>query len=290
MLRSSAATSATIALANTDANRLQAIYTINSMLAQIAAGHEASKLLPLVLRATANALQAERASLFITDKHLMVQESWFLSGKGLPRSGNKDFALSLMANGLVGHVVRTRQSIIVADTTADDRWLAQEGDAASEAAWSVIGVPLAVMTEGVTFGAMLVSRPGIAQYQEEDVSLLNSVAGQLASTLGLNHLHAENVQHAQEIAAFMEAMAGIASTFEVETIYSLITQHLVNLTRLELGVLLTWDGQKGMLANRLGYKHGRGQTTQLLNLTTSHLLSRPCPSPPLPATTSQPHQ
>jgi two-component system, NtrC family, sensor histidine kinase KinB len=172
----------------------------------------------------------------------------------------------------VGHVVRTRQSIIVADTTADDRWLAQEGDAASEAAWSVIGVPLAVMTEGVTFGAMLVSRPGVAQYQEEDVSLLNSVAGQLASTLGLNHLHAENVQHAQEIAAFMEAMAGIASTFEVETIYSLITQHLVNLTRLELGVLLTWEATKGMLANRLGYKHGRGQTTQLLNLTTSHLL------------------
>ncbi|MCA9979675.1 MAG: GAF domain-containing protein, partial [Anaerolineales bacterium] len=220
------------------------------MLAQVSAGQEAERMLPLVLRAVANVLEAQRGSLFITDEHLVVQASWFLDGHGLAELGEADFALNLIENGLVGHVMRLGESILVGDTMSDERWLKQVGDDASTSTWSAIGVPLATLARGITLGAIVLARPGADQYNEDDVIMLNSIAAQLASTLGVNHLQAETNQHSEEIVAFMETTAAISATLDVDKINTLVTQHLVQLTNMDSCILVDWDEKASSFRSR----------------------------------------
>lgn len=233
-----------------DSQRLQALYTINSMLAQLSAGREAERMMPLILRAIANALDAHRASLFITDKNLLVQESWFVAGRGMPTKGDNDYALNLLENGFVGHIVRTAESTIIGDTMSDPLWFRNHDDPSATNSWSAIGVPLAILAQGMTLGAIILSCPGLDQYNEDDVTMLNSIAAQIASTLGVNRLQTENSQHAQEITAFMEATAGISATLEADKINDLVTKHLVKLTHVDMGILVAWDEQASAFLSR----------------------------------------
>lgn len=254
--------------------RLQALYTINSMLAQVSAGREAKRMLPLVLRAVANALDAHKASLFITDEHLMVQDSWFLEGGGMPQPGDADYALNLIENGLAGHVARSGESIIVGDTMTDERWLRQPGHDASDNIWSAVAVPLSILAKGITLGVILVARPGADEYDEDDLTLLNSVAAQLASTLGVNRLQAENSQHSHEITAFMEATAAISSTLDVNRINYLIVRHLVKLTDLDMGLLVDWDEHASAFISRNVVVRGEPESQQTYDLGQSSLLQQ----------------
>ncbi len=259
-------------LTNNDSHRLQALYTINSMLAQVSAGRDAERMMPLILRAVANVLDAHRASLFITDKNLIVQESWFVEGRGMPVKSDVDFALNLVENGLVGHVVRTGESTLVGDTMTDEHWLRDPDDEPTLSSWSAIGVPLSTLARGITLGAIILARPGLDQYHEDDVTMLNSIAAQIASTLGVNNLQTENSQHAQEITAFMEATARISASLEVDKINTLVTKHLVELTHVDMGMLVAWDEQASAFISRNVYAQRDRQELGALDLGQASLL------------------
>jgi NtrC-family two-component system sensor histidine kinase KinB len=255
-----------------DSSRLQALYTINSMLAQVSPGRGVERTLPLILRAVANALDAHLGSLFITDEHLMVQDSWFLEGSGMPKQGDTDFALNLIQNGLAGHVVRNGESAVVGDTMSDPRWLQRKGDAATESTWSSIAVPLSTLARGMTLGAIVLARPGVDQYDEDDLILLNSVAAQIASTLGVDHLETENRQHSEEIGSFLEATTAISATLDVRKINTLVIKHLVKLTNVEVGALVDWDEVASSFKSNHVYTHSYNGSDTAFDLGQSSLL------------------
>jgi putative methionine-R-sulfoxide reductase with GAF domain len=79
----------------------------------------------------------------------------------------------LIQQGLAGWVVRTRQPILINDTTADQRWLCRTWEERERQSRSAMGVPL-IDTDRIV-GVLTLARPQPRVFTEADVALVSEM-------------------------------------------------------------------------------------------------------------------
>src|SRR5690606_1760921 len=105
--------------------------------------------------------------------------------------------------------------------------LSDAGPGDSHDGWSVLCSPLVVPSR--VLGAITVSRAGVAQYEQDDIDLLNAISNQTASTIESARLYQESQRWADELAALLSATAVVSSSLELEEVLAGVAQHLTRL-------------------------------------------------------------
>lgn len=236
---------------NREADRLQTLYVVNDMLKQVVAeGLEINTVLPRILRVALEELGAASGTIIILNDQQRPEYAWVLrDGKLETREG--PFIEKIVQDGLFAWTMETKESAIVTDTRTDERWLPNTEHATMDEAWSAICAPLVIRAKPV--GAITMSRPGVAQFERDDVDLLNAIANQTASTIESARLYKESRRRAEELAALVNATAVVSSTLELGEVLGGVAGQMARLIKVDACMLFDTDAGTMQLEQRMLY-------------------------------------
>lgn len=234
-----------------EAGRLQTLYLVNDLLKQVVAeGLDFDTVLPRLLALACAELQAFSASIIILNEQHKAEYAWYLR-EGVLQTVDAALLDRLVERSLFAWVMHNREPAIVDDTRYDERWLSDAGPGDSHDGWSVLCSPLVVPSR--VLGAITVSRAGVAQYEQDDIDLLNAISNQTASTIESARLYQESQRWADELAALLSATAVVSSSLELEEVLAGVAQHLTRLMKVSGCMLLDGDRDDMRLEQRMFY-------------------------------------
>ena len=203
---------------------LQLLYIVNDMLRQAEAdGLNIDVILPRVLRVAAVELNASSGSIIITDPKRGVEHGWHVDGEASYETDYMPFVEEVMSHGIAGIATRTHQTVSIENTLDDDRWLPRPNHITAREAWSAISAPLIARKKAV--GAITLTKPGIAQFDNDDISLLFAIATQAANNIENARLYADSQRQLRESELFNIASKAINSSLDVtEVMQSMLSQ------------------------------------------------------------------
>lgn len=230
---------------NREADRLQTLYVVNDMLKQVVAeGLEINTVLPRILRVALEELGATSGTIIILNDQQHPEYAWVLrDGELETREG--PFLEKIVQDGLFAWTMETKESAIVSDTRTDERWLPNAEHATMDEAWSAICAPLVIRANPV--GAITMSRPGVAQFEQDDVDLLNAIANQTASTIESARLYKESRRRADELAALVKATAVVSGSLELGEVLEGVAGQMARLIKVDACMLFDTDTDAGTM-------------------------------------------
>lgn len=130
-------------------------------------------LLHRILQLTVDSIGASSGSFLVVDAEGNVTDGLLAYGGQITASPKKELA-NVFKEGLAGWVYKNQQSVLVADTRGDPRWLPRAWEEGPNSSRSVISVPL--IAQNKVTGLLTLARNHNGQFNEADLSLLTSVA------------------------------------------------------------------------------------------------------------------
>lgn len=203
---------------------LQILYVINDMLKQAEAdGLDIHVILPRILQVAALELKAQAGSILIVNANQDVEHAWVIDADDEYTANYAPWLREVVESGLAGEAIRSRKPILVPDTLSDPRWLKSPNDPKSKNSWSVLCVPLMVRKRAI--GAITLTKPGIAEYIESDLDLLDAIGAQAAGTIENARLY-ENAQYQLQVTQLLnKASQVVNSTLDLnDAMQALLTQ------------------------------------------------------------------
>jgi len=172
--------------------------TVNSHL-------ELDDVLRSIMAVATEVLQAEAASLVLVDEE--TDELEFHVATGEKAESLSAFRLK-RGTGIVGHVIESREPIIVNDAQSDPRFYSKVDDGTGFVTRSILCVPMA--RGNSVWGAIeVLNRIGDQPFTTEDQTLCEAISGQAAIALENAMLHKQLLEH-ERLAAVGETVAGLA--------------------------------------------------------------------------------
>ncbi len=138
---------------------------------------------------------AEHSSLFLLDEERRVVSSILARGQVDARRA-QSLVGKVMNRGLAGWVCDHRQSVLIADTTQDDRWLTLPNQPYT--ARSVLSVPIQAGDALLGILTLMHSRP--AHFSDEHLALMEAAADQMALALRNAQMFEAQARLAEELA------------------------------------------------------------------------------------------
>lgn len=204
--------------------RLQALYAVSNILTQVEAdGRNLDQILPRALHVIVKQLQAFDGSIMLLDVQQQIEQIWPASDT--PRAEQiSPFTQNIQTDGLVSWVVRSRQAAIVQDTRIDYRWLPrQDSHVTAQEAWSVLCIPF--MTTERVIGVATMRKPGVSQFNQDDLDLLMIFANQATSAIEKARLLQESRRQLRISGLLNEASRAINSSLNLkEVMQSMLAQ------------------------------------------------------------------
>lgn len=229
--------------------RLRTLYIVNELLRQVVSGGlEMGEILPGVLRVALAELRAVSGSILVVDEQHRVQYAWLIDDEGSEES-NSPFLKEVVEKGLFAWATRQKETIVVADTRDDERWLPRPGHPTAIDPWSAVCTPLIV--RGRPIGALTMTREGTNQFTRRDVELLEAIAGQAATTIESARLYRESQQRATVLAALISATATVSTSLDREQVLHGVAEQMTKLLRVDLCLIYDWDEASQTLSPRL---------------------------------------
>ncbi|MEP7358422.1 MAG: GAF domain-containing protein, partial [Anaerolineales bacterium] len=156
-------------------------------------------------------------------------EAAFLSTlPGLDRldvqAGNQ-FALNLAERGLEKWVLATGRAAVIADTRLDPRWFTAPQHAADEPARAVISVPLRTQ-RGSLRGALAYTHSVAGALGEEQLPLIESIAGQVAVALENEQLRQEQRVQGANAQSLARAAQALTSTLDEAELHQIVVEQI----------------------------------------------------------------
>ncbi len=203
---------------------LQLLYIVNDMLRQAEAdGLNIDVILPRVLRVAAVELNASSGSIIITDPKRGVEHGWHVDGITSYETDYMPFVEEVMSKGIAGMATRSHETISIENTLDDTRWLPRPDHPTAQNPWSAVATPLIARQKAV--GAITLLKPGIGQFDSDDISLLNAIATQAAVNIENARLYADSQRQLSESELFNIASKAINSSLDVtEVMQSMLSQ------------------------------------------------------------------
>lgn len=231
-----------------DSERLQTIYVVQDLLKQVESeGLNINVILPRVLKVAIKQLEAHDGSIIIVNEDQDIEHVWLANEN--PAEG---FLNEVMNRGLAGRVIRQQQPEIIDDTRNDSRWLPRPGHVTAAVPWSVICTPFIARNRAV--GAITIHKPGQAQFDEHDMSLLEAISNQTASTIENARLLEQSQRQLKISALLYEASRVINSSLDINEIMQSLLAQMNELLHAEALSIALVDKQ----TNELVYQVGEG--------------------------------
>jgi PAS domain S-box-containing protein len=150
--------------------------------------------------------------------------------------------------GIVTWAARHRRSLLVPDVHKDSRYrpVATLPDTVAE-----LAAPMQVGGELLGILDVQSDRPG--QLGEEEISLVETLASQVAVALRNAQLFREIQRRLREQEALLETSASISSTLELEEVLRRVAQAMVEAMNVTACSISSWDPQAGTMTRLAGY-------------------------------------
>lgn len=191
--------------------------TLSEVAAILNTSLEREKVLQLILEQLEKVVEYDSASIM-----LINQESLSLVAQLKFRSQRQMLSpLKLKNMRHVGEVLESGQSIIIADTQSDARWLKLD-EASYIRSW--LGVPLIV--HGRVIGLLNLDKEQVNFYQMEDAQIAEAFANHAAIAIENARLFEETRRSYQETETLRQAIASVTGTLNLDEAFHLILEQL----------------------------------------------------------------
>ncbi|MCA9973893.1 MAG: GAF domain-containing protein [Anaerolineales bacterium] len=209
------------------AERLQTLFTVQEMLKQVQSESlNIHIILPEVLQLAVRQLGAADGSIIVVNQALEIDHASFAHG-----NPSENFIGDIMNRGLAGWVIRSKQPYVINDTRHDEHWLPRPGHATTSEPWSVICTPFIIRDRAV--GAITLHKPGVQQFDTQDLNLLLAISTQAASTIENARLFEQSQRQLQVSALLYEASKVINSSLDINEIMQLLLNQMNELLNAE---------------------------------------------------------
>ena len=223
----------------TERNRLALLYGISqSINSELALDEVLSK----IVDQSRKALQASMCSIItFDDRQKAVRQ--IISREGGPPAVASRVKAAIFEEGLGGWIVEHRRSTLLRDASQDRRWLVLPSD--TEPVGSVIATPLLVGQELI--GVLLATHAQPGFYDEDHLTLLNSIAAQAAVAMRNAQLYELEQRRRQELERLQESGVAISAELNWESLLRLIVHQALHLLDAPAASLMLLDETENYL-------------------------------------------
>jgi diguanylate cyclase (GGDEF)-like protein len=159
-----------------------------------------------------------------------------------------DLLRTKLGEGVTGWVAANGEPLLVDDVDADPRAITILGtDAVDE---SMLCVPMRY--DERVIGVITLSKLGLAQFDHDDLRLLNILADQAAAAVESARVLGRSDRLATELRRMLDMSSALAQSLDPQEVAQLIARHLVGATGLDECAISWWD-QPGDRLLTLGY-------------------------------------
>jgi len=130
-----------------------------------------------------------------------------------------------LENGLAGWVVKTRQAVLIPDTSLDARWMHRpDDDHDATGPKSVISAPF--LTQDQLAGVITLVHPETSFFTSNHRALIQAIADQSAVAVINARLHADTIHQARIMTALSESATAITSSLELKKVLQQILDQI----------------------------------------------------------------
>jgi len=209
----------------------------------------------VLFEATQN-IGGQRGSIVVLDDNGKPVDSTIVSGRRFHQDTTQQLR-DTVERGLAGWVVRNRKSVLVPDTSQDDRWLRRPDDSLEQTgAKSALCVPLLAREKLV--GVLTLVHPEANAFGKEHLELMQAIADQAGIAVLNARLYTESQRQARVMTALAEGAAVINTTLRLDEVLRRILNQCMQALQVETVALALIDPANGDLAFRAatGYNAG----------------------------------
>jgi PAS domain S-box-containing protein len=223
----------------TERNRLALLYGISQGINSELALDE---VLGKIVDQSRRALQASMCSIITFDDRQKATRQIISREGGSPAVAGRVRA-AIFEEGLGAWIVEHRRSTLLRDASQDRRWLVLPSD--TEPVGSVIAAPLLVGHELI--GVLLATHTQPGFYDEDHLTLLNSIAAQAAVAVRNAQLYELEQQRRQDLERLQATGAAISAELNWESLVRLIVHQALHLLDAPAGSLMLLDETESYL-------------------------------------------
>lgn len=170
----------------------------------------------------------------------------------------------ILAGGLAGWVVDTRQPALVLNTNRDERWVKSSPQNEDEKAKSSISVPLIARDNLV--GVITLSHPVPLFFANDHLDLVQAIADQAAIAVVNARLYAASQQQVLVMGALAESASAINASLNLDTVLQRILSQINQALRVEVVSLALLNPYNNMLEIRASTAPGDEAVGQSLGM------------------------
>lgn len=209
-------------------NRLGLLYDISHA---ISAELDLNVLMATIIDKTQKAIGATKGNI------MLLNEAGKVNHKFLVRAGSQveisdRVTDEVMSNGLGGWLLRNRRGDIIKDVTQDSRWVTLPDDPTEQG--TAVGVPL--VSPKRVIGVMILNHPSIGYFNDEHLSLLETIGTSVASALESANYFTEISEERRKLNAILsQSTDAIVTTDEslIVTIFNDAAEQLFGITAVQ---------------------------------------------------------
>lgn len=226
--------------------RLQKVFAdIGSALGQ---GVDFNSLLQFMIEQTAAAIGSTYAALFLLDEatdRLVVSAGYLPPEEMIPLIGHYSFPST---EGLAGWAFHHKTPIVIPDALADSRFQLVSPWRQRYPVRGLLSVP--ILYEGKSIGAIDCLSERVNAFDEEDVKLVQSVAGQAGVAVRNAQLYDQVKQQLRNIRAIQEVSRAASSTLRLEEVLDIGLRKAVEAMGMDTGAVFLVNRRTGQLELR----------------------------------------
>ncbi len=212
------------------AEQLRLLAEINRQITSIL---DPDVLLPRVARFLQETFGYHRVNLgLVEEERLVFYTRIGAGGESLPR-----VVLKVGEEGITGWVAAQGEPLLVNDVTQDPRYYPDPSE--DNRTRSELAVPIRL--GDWVIGVVDVQADTVGAFDEDDLHLLETLAGNLAVALQNAQLYAQAQQRLKEQAALLEISSSAASTLQLEEVIRRVAQTMVERVGVTACSISTWD-------------------------------------------------
>lgn len=197
-----------------------------------------------ILNAAVDVVEGQGASLFLINRE-SPDELIAVAAVGSGSEQLQGLRVSV-GEGVVGWVAREAQSQLVADTKLDPRFFRGVDDHTGMSTRSLMAVPL-ITAERVIGVIEVVNKLNNDSFDQDDVRLLESMAGTAAVSIINARLFDETQRRVNELGTLLNASAAASSTLQFSQVLENIARNLTSGLDVARCTIMAWNGPKNRL-------------------------------------------
>jgi NtrC-family two-component system sensor histidine kinase KinB len=215
---------------------------------EVATALDLRTVLQRLLFAAINNVGGERGSIVVMDAKGKPLDSTIVYGRRFHDHATQQLK-DTVTRGLAGWVVTNRQSVLVPDTSKDDRWLRRLDDSAENSgAKSAICVPLLARDQLV--GVLTLVHPIPNGFGIEHLELMQAIADQASIAVLNARLYTESQRTARVMSALAEGAAAINTSLDIQDVWRRIMNQTMQALQVETVALALIEPASGDLVFR----------------------------------------